>query len=29
VAFINIGFTVSGYNPFSTRIFPRTRITHP
>jgi prepilin-type N-terminal cleavage/methylation domain-containing protein len=28
VAFINIGFTVSGYNPFSTRIFPRTRIPH-
>jgi prepilin-type N-terminal cleavage/methylation domain-containing protein len=29
VAFIDIVFTVSGYNPFSTRIFPRTRITHP
>jgi prepilin-type N-terminal cleavage/methylation domain-containing protein len=29
VAFIDIGFTVSGYNPFSTRIFPRTRIPHP
>jgi hypothetical protein len=28
VAFINIGFTVNGYNPFSTRIFPRTRIPH-
>jgi prepilin-type N-terminal cleavage/methylation domain-containing protein len=28
VAFIDIGFTVSGYNPFSTRIFPRTRIPH-
>jgi prepilin-type N-terminal cleavage/methylation domain-containing protein len=29
VAFIDIGFTVSGYNPFNTRIFPRTRIPHP
>jgi prepilin-type N-terminal cleavage/methylation domain-containing protein len=29
VAFIDIGFTVSGYNPFRTRIFPRTRIPHP
>lgn len=29
VAFIDIGFTVSGYNPFSKRIFPRTRIAHP
>ena len=29
VAFIDIGFTVGEYNPFSTRIFPRTRITHP
>jgi prepilin-type N-terminal cleavage/methylation domain-containing protein len=29
VAFIDIGFTVSGYNPFSMRIFPRTRIPHP
>ena len=30
VAFIDIGFTVSGYNnPFSTRIFPRTRVPHP
>jgi prepilin-type N-terminal cleavage/methylation domain-containing protein len=29
VAFIDIGFTVSGYNTFSTRIFPRTRIPHP
>ncbi len=29
VAFIDIGFTVSGYNPpFSTRIFPRTRVPH-
>ena len=28
VAFIDVGFTVSGYNPFSTRIFPRTRIPH-
>ena len=29
VAFIDIGFTVSGYNPFSTRIFPRNRVPHP
>jgi hypothetical protein len=29
VAFIDVGFTVSGYNPFNTRIFPRTRIPHP
>jgi prepilin-type N-terminal cleavage/methylation domain-containing protein len=29
VAFIDVSFTVSGYNPFSTRIFPRTRIPHP
>jgi prepilin-type N-terminal cleavage/methylation domain-containing protein len=30
VAFIDIGFTVSGYNnPFSTRIFPRTRVPNP
>jgi len=29
MAFIDIGFTVSGNNPFSTRIFPRTRIPHP
>lgn len=29
VAFIDIGFTVSGYNNFSTRIFPRTRLPHP
>jgi type II secretory pathway pseudopilin PulG len=29
VAFIDIGFTVTGYNPFSKRIFPRTRIAHP
>ena len=28
VAYIDIGFTISGYNPFSTRIFPRTRIPH-
>jgi prepilin-type N-terminal cleavage/methylation domain-containing protein len=28
VAFIDIGFTISGYSPFSTRIFPRTRIPH-
>jgi prepilin-type N-terminal cleavage/methylation domain-containing protein len=29
VAFIDVGFTVTGFNPFSTRIFPRTRIPHP
>ena len=29
VAFIDIGFTISGYNPFSTRLFPRTRVPHP
>ena len=29
VAYIDIGFTVSGYDPFSTRIFPRTRVPHP
>ena len=29
VAFIDVGFTVRGYNPFSTRIFPRNRIPHP
>jgi len=29
VAFIDVGFTVRGYNPFSTRIFPRTRVPHP
>ena len=29
VAFIDIGFTVSGYNPFSARIFPRNRVPHP
>ncbi|OIP88079.1 MAG: hypothetical protein CO013_09015 [Syntrophobacterales bacterium CG_4_8_14_3_um_filter_58_8] len=29
VAFIDISFTVSGYNPFSARIFPRTRVPHP
>jgi prepilin-type N-terminal cleavage/methylation domain-containing protein len=29
VAFIDIGFTISGYDPFSTRIFPRNRIPHP
>ena len=29
VAFIDIGFTVSGVSSFSTRIFPRNRIVHP
>ena len=29
VAFIDIGFTIAGYPPFSTRIFPRNRIPHP
>ena len=29
MAFIDIGFTVAGYPPFSTRIFPRNRIPHP
>jgi prepilin-type N-terminal cleavage/methylation domain-containing protein len=29
VAFIDIGFTISGYSPFNTRIFPRTRVSHP
>jgi prepilin-type N-terminal cleavage/methylation domain-containing protein len=29
VAFIDIGFTVTGYPPFRTRIFPRNRIPHP
>jgi prepilin-type N-terminal cleavage/methylation domain-containing protein len=29
VAFIDIGFTVAGYSPFRTRIFPRNRIPHP
>jgi prepilin-type N-terminal cleavage/methylation domain-containing protein len=29
MAFIDIGFTVSGYPALSTRIFPRTRIPHP
>ena len=30
VAFIDIGFTITGYNNrFSTRIFPRTRVPHP
>ena len=29
LAFIDIGFTVTGYTPFSTRIFPRNRIPHP
>ena len=29
VAYLDIGFTVSGYTPFRTRIFPRTRIPHP
>jgi prepilin-type N-terminal cleavage/methylation domain-containing protein len=29
MAFIDIGFTVDGYTPFGTRIFPRNRIPHP
>ena len=29
LAFIDVGFTVTGYPPFSTRIFPRNRIPHP
>lgn len=29
MAFIDIGFTVTGYPPFSTRIFPRNRVPHP
>jgi hypothetical protein len=29
MAFLDIGFTVTGYPPFSTRIFPRNRIPHP
>jgi prepilin-type N-terminal cleavage/methylation domain-containing protein len=29
VAFIDIGFTISGYDPFRTRIFPRNRVPHP
>lgn len=29
VAFIDIGFTATGYDPFGTRIFPRTRVPHP
>jgi prepilin-type N-terminal cleavage/methylation domain-containing protein len=29
MAFIDIGFTVTGYTPFATRIFPRNRIPHP
>lgn len=29
VVCIDIGFTVSGYDPFRTRIFPRNRIPHP
>jgi prepilin-type N-terminal cleavage/methylation domain-containing protein len=29
MSFIDIGFTVEGYTPFSTRIFPRNRIPHP
>jgi prepilin-type N-terminal cleavage/methylation domain-containing protein len=29
MAFIDVGFTVTGYPPFSTRIFPRNRIPHP
>jgi len=29
VAYIDIGFTISGYNSFNTRIFPRNRVPHP
>jgi prepilin-type N-terminal cleavage/methylation domain-containing protein len=29
MAFIDVGFTVTGYPPFRTRIFPRNRIPHP
>jgi prepilin-type N-terminal cleavage/methylation domain-containing protein len=29
VAFIDVGFTIAGYPPFSTRIFPRNRIPQP
>ncbi len=29
MAFIDVGFTIAGYPPFSTRIFPRNRIPHP
>jgi prepilin-type N-terminal cleavage/methylation domain-containing protein len=29
VEYIDIGFTVSGYGSFGTRIFPRVRIPHP
>ena len=29
VAYIDVGFTVSGYNSFNTRIFPRNRVPHP
>ena len=29
VAYIDIGFTVTGYKKFSTRIFPRTRVPNP
>jgi prepilin-type N-terminal cleavage/methylation domain-containing protein len=29
ISFIDIGFTVDGYNSFNTRIFPRVRINHP
>ncbi len=29
MAFIDVGFTVAGYPPFSTRIFPRNRVPHP
>ena len=29
LAYIDIGFTVSGVSGFSTRIFPRSRIVHP
>ena len=29
VAYVDVGFTVSGYNSFNTRIFPRNRVPHP
>ena len=29
MAFIDVGFTVAGYPPFNTRIFPRNRVPHP
>jgi prepilin-type N-terminal cleavage/methylation domain-containing protein len=29
VAYIDVGFTISGVGSFSTRIFPRNRIVHP